>query len=287
MLKYIRLEEFREYLEHKGLKCSTIDSYLSDTKAFIKYLDRYRIKEDLLESSTLDHFMNELLQNKTDKQNSIRRKVIGIKKYFQFLHESQVLPSNPFEQNKIPARLEAIPNLDTLYALRSHLEKNKTPKSLKEARDDAILRLLGLEGLKVSEIIELDWPDHLNSGFRPTLRVPGTRARTISLGQNSNTSLKNYKILWNNALPKKKHHKMFVGFKGREASIILEQVTRHGLKHMIYQVGKIFGVPKLNTEILRHIAIDHQISQGLSGEEIMHHFGLQRMGNIAMHLRQV
>ena len=77
---------------------------------------------------------------------------------------------------------------------------------------------------------------------------------------------------------------LFLGFQGRNASITLPKVTRHGVKHMIYQWAAELGIKKLNSEILRHICIEFQIGQGRSPDEIRAHLGLRRLGNISKHI---
>ena len=77
---------------------------------------------------------------------------------------------------------------------------------------------------------------------------------------------------------------MFIAFKGRDASFPLPNMTRHGLKFIIYELGEKIGMASLNTEQLRHFAVSHLISLGYAPDQIMAHLGLRRLGNIAKHL---
>ena len=60
-------------------------------------------------------------------------------------------------------------------------------------------------------------------------------------------------------------------------------MTRHGLKFVMYELGDKIGVSALNSELLRHHAIRHQLALGKTPEELMGHLGLRRLGNIARH----
>jgi hypothetical protein len=60
-------------------------------------------------------------------------------------------------------------------------------------------------------------------------------------------------------------------------------MTRHGLKFVMYELGEKIGISKLNSELLRHHAIRHQLASGKSPEDLMGHLGLRRLGNIARH----
>ena len=52
---------------------------------------------------------------------------------------------------------------------------------------------------------------------------------------------------------------------------------------MLYELGSQAQIKKLNSELLRHYAIHYHILLGRTPEEIMKHFGLKRLGNIAKH----
>jgi hypothetical protein len=88
------------------------------------------------------------------------------------------------------------------------------------------------------------------------------------------------------ALRRTHENHMFCAFKGREAATPLATMTRHGLKFMLYEIGQSCGIAKLNTEQLRHHAVQFQLAQGKSMEEIMVHLGLRRPGNISKHLHK-
>ena len=286
MIQPSNIDGFRAFLEKKGLKKASIDSYCSDARGFLEYQESQKIPFGSLEPDTLALYLDVLATGHKDRPNSIRRKVIGIKQYYRFLTEVGALKVSPFDENVIPARLEVLPEIESLVAFRDHISSALPATHIKEARDYAALSLLALEGLKVGELIGLEWGDLIGDDELPSLRVPGPKARTIYIDKLTLKRLRTYKTFWNKASEKSPLTKMFVGFKGREASLTLSSVTRHGLKHMLYELGDSFGIKRLNTETLRHIAIDHQIHLGKSGEQIMAHFGLKRMGNITAHLRK-
>ena len=46
-------------------------------------------------------------------------------------------------------------------------------------------------------------------------------------------------------------------------------------------------IKKLNTELLRHYAINFHLELGKSPEDVMEHFGLKQLGNIGKHARKM
>jgi hypothetical protein len=53
---------------------------------------------------------------------------------------------------------------------------------------------------------------------------------------------------------------------------------------MLYELGHQCGISRLNSELLRHFAMDYQLKVlGKSTEDVMAHFGLKQSGNIGRH----
>jgi len=284
------VSQFKKYLSTSGRGLSTVNSYGTDIKCFIAYLLEQNVEFDKVELLHLSSFIEKLRSTEQKSPNSIRRKIISIRQFYKYLFESQQLPANPFVESIIPDREESLPPLLTEKELKKILEACAHQNSpLKKTRDLAILHLLSLEGLKVSELISLRWVDFLGSEKGPfSLRIKGEKDRTILLNTKSSESLKDYeKIL----LEMKQEHlspsklkNIFFSFKGRELSLQLEQITRHGLKFLLYEIGEKVGIEKLNTELLRHYAIHHLLETLGSLTAVKDHLGLKRAGNILKHL---
>lgn len=279
------LEKFADALRSKGKLPATVESYCRDAKEFLSYLERHRLPKSQVEPETLVAYQSHLSTDGEDRENSVRRKVIGVRQFFRFLTDTRAISSTPFDDVPIPSRLDHLPQgLEEKQIFRL-LGACTSPSLLKEGRDLAILCLLAFEGLKANELIELSWDDFICIGSGGSLRIRGQRSRSIALQPQSAERLLNYKERFGSIVPdaKKAECSMFVSFKGKDGASLLSTMTRHGLKFMLYELGEKAGVPHLNTELLRHYAVSFQLSLGRSPEEIMQHFGLRRMGNIAKH----
>jgi site-specific recombinase XerD len=286
-LHHDTLNEFAESLRYKGKKPATVESYRRDAAEFLRYLAETGQHLDDVAPETFLAFQKHLAS--FDKENSIRRKVIGTRQFFRFFCEHQGQTDSPLDHVPIPERYENMP-LDLSAAKLKHLIAHlDLMDSLKGARDLALVRLLSYEGLKATELIDLDWSDWLPQNTESSsLSIRGTRSRTIILQPQTTAALERYRnrVKELEARQQRDYQHMFLAFKGRDAGLVLDQMTRHGLKFLLYELGELVGLPKLNTEILRHHAVDFHLSQGHSPEEIMHHFGLRRLGNIAKHIHR-
>ncbi|MFK7825025.1 MAG: tyrosine-type recombinase/integrase [Oligoflexales bacterium] len=281
------LEEFSSYLKSKGKQLATIESYSRDAKSFLKFLGTHRITFINLEPASLISYQQHLWHQNV-KINSIRRAMIGIKQFIRFLLEEKDLGTNPFEDIPLPARDEELRGeVEHIDILNLIAIANSQTSQLKSKRDAALLSLLSFEGLKLSEIINLTWNDFLANQGLASLRIVGNRSRILGTCSESTKWLCSYQSQLKACFPANSfphlYKRMFIAFKGRDSENPEEKISRHGLKFMLYELGDLAQIKKLNSELLRHYAIHYQILLGRTPEEIMKHFGLRRLGNIAKH----
>ena len=282
------VESFKQFLERTGKKEATIQSYRRDLTQFFEFLTECHMPLASVDQKTLNHYKL-FLQAKNDggKPNSFRRAVIAIRLFYRHLPQFSSLNLSPLDDVPIPMRDERSPRklraseVDQLFQ-----SCGQSKFSLKASRDKVILCLLCFEGLKVSELIHLDWKHFLSASSKGSLNVPGERKRLIFLNSQTHEAILEYQktlLEYESELPRAR--KMILGFKGRESLSIAPRISRHGLKFMLYEIGEECRIPKLNTEILRHHAIQFHLDRGESVESVMEHFGLRRIGNIAKHFR--
>ena len=281
----IQLSGFQDHLKKQGKTPKTIECYYLDSKLFLEWLQKNNTSCRQITPETLIAYQEDLAL-KDATENSIRRKAISIRQFFRYLCKTKVILDSPFDLIPIPERNDALPPQPDEDVVKIILQSFSKPKNRKESRDLAIMTLLGLEGIKASEIIEIK-KKHFNQVAKmSTLRIPGPKPRTIRLNPKTDKALTSY---ISQSLENKSNQSeyLFQGFKGKECAITLPKLTRHGLKFALYEIGQQAGVEKLNAEKLRHHAIIHLLRSGTSMEAIMAHLGLKRPGNIAKHARKL
>lgn len=283
------VDRFAESLRSRGKQPATVESYCRDAHRFLDYLGKYKMQPTQVEPETLLAFQEFLRSDCEERDNSVRRTVIGIRQFYRFLSESQTIKTTPFDLVPIPVRDDRLPKGlapdDVESLLRLALSGRPECKA---ARDAAMVSLLAHEGIKANELINLKWHDYVTERDRGSIRITGSRARAVLLSKESHELLSSYKHLYatvrHPAIVNSAEKRVFIAFKGRDAASPLPVMTRHGLKFILYELGDKAGLRKLNTEQLRHFAVSYLISLGKSPEEIMLHLGLRRIGNIAKHI---
>lgn len=274
---------YRRHLFDHGKRAATINCYESDARSFMEFLSKIRPDGSLEGPEDLAAFQDQMENNQSESQNSIRRKIIGVKSFLRFAVPNVTGMASGFDEYPIPQRIDGLPDgLDPedFDALLSAAQKQTPP--IKGLRDLAILVLLSLEGLKVTEIIQLKASDLLLSPSSGSLLIKGLKSRVITLCPETTASLSEYRAT---ALPLMGYTpSLFVGFKGRSAGLTSDGITRHGIKFMLYELGHQCGILRLNSELLRHFAMDYQLKVlGKSTEDVMAHFGLKQAGNVGRH----
>lgn len=142
-----------------------------------------------------------------------------------------------------------------------------------------------------------------------TMVLGGSRSRTITLSHQTSVYLDTYLSqvfcsaagsISNHPQKEKRHSRerandyspltitrpfspLFYGLQGRSGRLSDRAISRHGLKAMLYEWGECVGIKNLSSEQLRHFAIDHLLSKGLSVPEVQGHLGVRQSGNIGRH----
>ena len=281
------ISNFSRYLKAAGKSEATVECYCRDARLFFDFIDGQSIDFNCIESQTL-WFYKDCLET-TDKDNSIRRKIIGIRQLFRYLKLTHIIESTPFDEVPIPSRDESIPlaiDHESIDRVLRHYEQPRLD-SLKSLRDAAMLYLLARAGLKADELIHLKWSHYHPSSITPTLFISGKRERTIEICKKTSSALDQYKkelVRFNSSSPTPSDlETMFVAFKGKDCLLLIPNLTRHGLKFALYEIGRRFNIPSLTTEMLRHYAIQQFVVNGTSLEDLLRHLGLRRPGNVGKH----
>ncbi len=289
LLGNLAFVDFPANLKLRGKQPSTVESYTRDATRFLEFMREKKFRLSNLEPDTLLAYENYLRHDCEGRTNSVRRSIIGIRQYFRFLVDRKVIRESPFDAVPLPARDEGLPEqLDEEDVAMLVEAASATTPPIKAARDRAIVSLLAFEGLKASELITLVWSDLMlddDLAVWGSLCIPGDRTRAIILGPESAAALDGYRNLFREWSAQRPGviSRMFISFKGRESAVSIPTMTRHGLKFVMYELGDKIGISALNSELLRHHAIRHQLALGKTPEELMGHLGLRRLGNIARH----
>lgn len=196
------IQRFLNHLAAKHYSEQTAQRYLYDFFDFFRWVEAASESEvdpaavDLASFVELDYagadaYASYLALELDNAPSVINRKLSTMQSLFNFLIESGIASHNPFQAVERPKRAKRNPVyltehewLDFSTLVRSNVGMSDREASWYERnrdRDFLIIQLLGLTGMRVSELVGLDWSDiDLATG---TIRVigKGNKERVIPL----------------------------------------------------------------------------------------------------------
>lgn len=252
------LKEYEYYLKvTKNLSIHSINSYTSDLKDYIAYLEKnYQIKDpNDITRAEIKNFMA-ALKRRDAQSTSVARKLSAIRSFHQFLLSEKLVSENiasQIRQVKKESKLPTVLSLEEIEQMLSLLDQDE-PLIM---RNKAIIELLYGSGLRVSELINLRLGDlHINRRFINIIGK-GNKERIIPLGDESAFALKNYLEKSRSVLKKELGDIVFVNARG-------SQISRVGVYKMLKKLASDAGITKtVSPHTLRHSFASHLLENGV------------------------
>jgi integrase/recombinase XerC len=152
------VDAYLQDLRHgRRLSENTVTNYAVDLAQFVDFaLVQGLDSPEEIRSAHVRAFLREMLAYGYAKA-SVARKLSAVKSWMVFLRQEQVLSDDPacrVQSPKLPVRL---PRALSMQDVQNLLENG--PKGKSSVRDRAALELLYGSGLRVAELVSLDWED--------------------------------------------------------------------------------------------------------------------------------
>ena len=183
---------FTHLRDERNLSPETLRAYRND----LEQLRIFSKVEHLLELADVDvyHVRRYLahLNSKGYSKTTVVRKLAAIRGYFRFLNREGLADRNPFLDVRTPRVEKTLPHFLTIPEIVSLIE-TPTTHTTRGLRDRAILETLYSTGLRVSELIGLDWDDVDMEQQLVRARGKGRKERIVPIGSHAVESLKHYR----------------------------------------------------------------------------------------------
>ncbi len=188
------IERYAQFLRvERGASSHTLRSYLSDLGQFRRFLVAQEGAEpgvEELSPSRIRAFLAHL--HRQDRKSSIGRKLSALRGFFRFLVQEGTLKRDPTLAVATPKKEKPLPSYLSVDDLFRLLETPPSHTAL-GLRDRAILEVLYSCGLRVSELVGLNWED-----VDPRLEVvrvkgKGGRERIVPIGSRALGALDRYR----------------------------------------------------------------------------------------------
>ncbi|MCI0502053.1 MAG: site-specific tyrosine recombinase XerD [Fusobacteria bacterium] len=255
----VNLDDYVHYLAiEKGLSDNTIEAYLRDIEAFLRYLDlEFNIKDSLnnIEKEAIIKYLKQL-EKKGISEKSQSRFLAAIKSFFRYQIREKLITLDPTSTIESPKTSRKLPGILTISEIDRLLDCPDLQTTIGN-RDKAMLEVAYGSGLRVSELLSLKMDDiNLELGFIKCIGK-GSKERIIPIGEIALDHLLEYIQKYRPALLKNNRERtLFLNIRGNKMS-------RQGFYKILVHYGKKAGISKqISPHTLRHSFATHLIENG-------------------------
>ncbi|HPA96499.1 MAG: tyrosine recombinase XerC [Acidobacteria bacterium] len=254
------------YLEHldreRNYSPHTLRAYAGDLDRFLDFLgtdylgrDPGAIRPEEVDAAAVRAFLAWLARRGTSRQSQ-GRALAAVRGLLRYACRSGVLTVDPSRGIRAPKAPKRIPEHLRPGEIENLLEAPAGDEPLAR-RDRALLELLYATGLRVSELVSLDWGD-LDLGHR-VLRVvgKGRKERMVPFGRPAAEALAAWREVWPERLaPGSEEEAVFLNARGGR---LTDRSVRRRLDRAVAATALARGV---HPHVLRHTFATHLLERG-------------------------
>jgi len=252
------LEGFLKYITViKKRSQHTVISYQNDIQSFLNYVtEQYEITE----ISAINHLMIRswivILKSEAISNVSINRKISALRSFYKYLRRKELVEKNPMSKILAMKKPKRLPSYVPQKKMDYLLEPMLVEKTFSLLRNDLIVDLLYLTGIRRSELQNLKFSD-INSE-RNEIKVlgKGNKERICPITSEVIMKLDKYRDVMINEFGIMDHNFVIVTDKGKQAypKLIFNIVTK--------KLKSINASEKTSPHVLRHTFATHLSSNG-------------------------
>ncbi|MET1253518.1 site-specific tyrosine recombinase XerD [Aliikangiella maris] len=247
---------FIDYLwAQDGLSTHTLDSYRTDLSLFARWL--LTISSSLLAADSAD--IQRFLAFRSEHHYSSRstaRLLSCLRRFYAYLLESGIITQEPTARIESPKLSNPLPH----SLSEEEVELLLSMPDLDELigiRDKAMLELMYASGLRVSELVSLEFNgiDLIQGAIRVTGK--GSKERLVPFGEQAGAAIERYlKFARNQYIGHQTCEYLFISKQGKK-------MTRQTFWHRIKFYAKLAGISRhLSPHTLRHAFATHLLAHG-------------------------
>ena len=258
-MKYV--EDYLLFLKtEKKLGDNTINSYTLDLEDFFKTFN------GSIESCTKKDILAYISSINGLEVSTVNRHISSLKSFFNYLVDESIIKVSPIEEVSSLKKTKKLPK----YLSISEVDKllNIPLNSEFDYRNKAMLELMYGTGLRVSELVSIEYSniDFENSIIR--INGKGKKERIIPLGEVASYYLKVYLSDYRSKLLKRNtYNQVFLNNHGKP-------ITRQGFNYILENIRELTGIEKeITPHVLRHSFATHLLEGGADIRSIQEMLG--------------
>lgn len=253
------IDSFVNYLEfEKKASPHTVDAYRRDLTQFEEFV---ALSFELNEISEAQHpelraWVIDLVDSGLST-TSVNRKIATLRSYYKFLLRSRIISKDPTYKLKGLKNPKKLPEFVQEEAIKSVLEESVYEPTFEGQRDKMVLEFLYLTGVRLSELIGLQWSD-INL-IEDSVKVLGKRKkeRIIPITKGLKQNILLYKKVFEERFSKVGQSDYFIVSNQQKQSypMMIFRIVRHYLD-LFAQTSK------RSPHVLRHTFATHLLNKG-------------------------
>lgn len=258
-MKYV--EDYLLFLKtEKKLGDNTINSYMLDLEDFFKTFN------GSIESCTKKDILAYISSINRLEVSTVNRHISSLKSFFNYLVDESIIKVSPMEEVSSLKKTKKLPKYLSISEVNKLL--NIPLNSEFDYRNKAMLELMYATGLRVSELVSIEYSniDFENSIIR--INGKGKKERIIPLGEIASYYLKVYLSDYRSKLLKRNtYNQVFLNNHGKP-------ITRQGFNYILENIRELTGIEKeITPHVLRHSFATHLLEGGADIRSIQEMLG--------------
>lgn len=245
------IEQFLSFLDSRGRSKNTVTNYRVDLEQFREYLLRQGISDvSGIDSQSVRVYLSNIIGFGIAK-SSAARKLSAVRGFIRWLSSREVLDYGVAAGLKGPKLPSSLPRALSFEETEKLLTEG--PENGKHyQRDRLILELLYGSGLRVSELIDLNW-ENIETDQR-MIRVfgKGSKERLVPFGPGVKKLLEDWKLLSKEGTK----GPLFLSEKGAE------RLTVRTVHRLVQRAALRVGIYGVSPHTLRHCFATHLLERG-------------------------
>ena len=191
----ILINDFSIYLEKEsGFSKYTQISYITDLKKFklfmIEYLGKGQVRILDIDKQSITHFLGAEFE-KGLSAKTIGRRLASIKSFYKYLISVEAVEKNPAVLVKTPKANKSLPNYVDEKIIENLMNAPDT-NTTAGLRDKAILELFYSTGIRLSELVSLNFGNFVSGKQLIRIIGKGAKERLVPFGNKARKALNDY-----------------------------------------------------------------------------------------------
>lgn len=235
----------------------TVLSYQNDLNTFLDYCkDQYEITSiESINHLIIRSWIMELKSNGISN-SSINRKISALKSFYKYLRRKEIVIINPMVKVQSLKKSKRLPSFVPISKMQHLQEENLIQDSFSALRDELIIMILYMTGIRRSELINIKFSDINPSRQEIKVLGKGNKERLCPITQEVLDKIDTYSALKDKEFGELEHPYLLITDKGKPCypKLIFNVVSR--------ALKKINASEKTSPHVLRHTFATHLSANG-------------------------